>query len=269
MDLGTRIRKARLEAGLSQRQLCADVITRNMLSQIENGSAKPSMQTLQHLASVLQKPMSYFLEEQVVLSANQQVMHQARQAYTTGNASKAVAILSDYQAPDPTFDHEKGLIHALSLISLAEQALSEGKETYCIHLLEQAKTAGENTGYYTQDLERRRLLLLAKAAPEQTSLIADFLPDITDELLIRAIAAHDPQRRLQLLNAANAPEHSHWQLLCGETLMQLQRFAEALPHLEQVLEHDPARALPLLEQCCRELEDYKMAYHYARKRQTR
>ena len=37
MELGEKLRLARLEAGLSQRALCGDEITRNMLSRIENG----------------------------------------------------------------------------------------------------------------------------------------------------------------------------------------------------------------------------------------
>ena len=64
MTIGEKLRTARLEAGLSQRQLCADVITRNMLSQIENGSARPSMDTLIFLAQQLNRPVSYFLEEE-------------------------------------------------------------------------------------------------------------------------------------------------------------------------------------------------------------
>lgn len=43
MELGEKLRLARLEAGLSQRALCGDEITRNMLSRIENGAARPSM----------------------------------------------------------------------------------------------------------------------------------------------------------------------------------------------------------------------------------
>ena len=50
MDLGQKLRQARLEAGLSQRQLCGEEITRNMLSQIENGTARHSMDTLRFLA---------------------------------------------------------------------------------------------------------------------------------------------------------------------------------------------------------------------------
>ena len=78
MELGQKIRQARLEAGLSQRQLCGDEITRNMLSQIENGSASPSMSTLRFLAERLGKSVSYFLEEQAVTSANQQLMNDLR-----------------------------------------------------------------------------------------------------------------------------------------------------------------------------------------------
>jgi transcriptional regulator with XRE-family HTH domain len=60
MELGEKLRQARLEAGLSQRQLCGEEITRNMLSLIENGSAKPSMKTLQYLAARLGKASAIF-----------------------------------------------------------------------------------------------------------------------------------------------------------------------------------------------------------------
>ena len=67
MEIGMRIKQARLEMGLSQRQLCGDVITRNMLSLIESGKAKPSMDTLSYLAEQLGKPMAFFLDEQAMM----------------------------------------------------------------------------------------------------------------------------------------------------------------------------------------------------------
>ena len=66
MELGSLLKQARLEAGLSQRQLCGEEITRNMLSRIENGSARPSMGTLRYLAARLGKPVSFFLGEAAV-----------------------------------------------------------------------------------------------------------------------------------------------------------------------------------------------------------
>ncbi len=65
MTLGEKLRQARLEAGLSQKAVCGDTITRNMLSQIENGAASPSVATLQHLARQLGKPVGYFLGEEI------------------------------------------------------------------------------------------------------------------------------------------------------------------------------------------------------------
>ena len=80
MELGQRIKAARLEAGLSQRQLCGEYMTRNMLSLIENGAARPSMETLVFLAKALGKPVSFFLEEQMPEDPNWAPMAQARQA---------------------------------------------------------------------------------------------------------------------------------------------------------------------------------------------
>ena len=59
MTLGEKIKQARLEAGLSQRQLCGEEVTRNMLSQIENGAARPSMATLSYFAARLGKNISW------------------------------------------------------------------------------------------------------------------------------------------------------------------------------------------------------------------
>ena len=63
MNMGERFKAARLEAGLSQSQLCRDVISRNMLSLIESGSAKPSLSTLETLAERLHNPVGWFFGE--------------------------------------------------------------------------------------------------------------------------------------------------------------------------------------------------------------
>ena len=81
MELGEKLRQARQDAGLSQRQLCGDTITRNMLSLIEHGTAKPSMETLKLLAARLGKPVSYFLDEEALTSPNHSVMESASRLY--------------------------------------------------------------------------------------------------------------------------------------------------------------------------------------------
>lgn len=54
--LGQKIKNARLEMGLTQKELCGGDITRNMLSRIETGDAYPSLETLCCLASRLGLP---------------------------------------------------------------------------------------------------------------------------------------------------------------------------------------------------------------------
>lgn len=104
MELGEKIRQARLAAGLSQRQLAGEEITRNMLSLIENGAAKPSVKTLRYLARKLDKPLSYFLEE--------------------------------WAAPEQARGWE--------LLARAQKALDEGRDRYAGNLLEAAEGTGED-----------------------------------------------------------------------------------------------------------------------------
>ena len=52
-SIGTRLRKARLQAGLTQRQLAGDRYSKAYVSALENGSSKPSMAALSYLATRL------------------------------------------------------------------------------------------------------------------------------------------------------------------------------------------------------------------------
>ena len=52
-ELGRIIKEARIARRMTQSEVVGDFITRNMLSQIENGNAAPSMRTLQYLMDVL------------------------------------------------------------------------------------------------------------------------------------------------------------------------------------------------------------------------
>lgn len=61
IELGKRIKEARLFRKMTQSELAGDVITRNMLSLIESGSASPSVKTLQYLAERLDVPYEHLL----------------------------------------------------------------------------------------------------------------------------------------------------------------------------------------------------------------
>ena len=269
MELGEKLRQARMEAGLSQRQLCGEAITRNMLSQIEHGTAKPSMGTLQYLASRLGKPVSFFLEEDAVHSPNKAVMESARRLYDAGEFAGAVLVLETYRAPDEIYDRERQLLEILTLLALAEQMIGEGREPYARELLEKAAALGAEAAYYSDELERRRLLLLGRIRGQK---VCGLLPGLDEELLLRAedaLAAGITERAVHLLEAAQDRESPRWCFLRGESHMAQKEYQEAAKCFHGAESMYPKETAGKLETCYRELEDFKRAYEYACKQKEK
>ena len=256
MELGQRIKNARLEAGLSQRQLCGDQVTRNMLSLIESGKARPGMDTLSYFAKVLGKPISYFWEEEAVLSPNQQVMEQAEKALQAGEFGAVLAVLEDYRAPDGLFDGRKQAVEEAACLGLARIAVAEGKKPYAMSLLERA---GDS---------REAVLLQYSLQPAKAKELAGKLPPITQELMLRAQGALDTGKAGVAAAYLDACEERppRWHLLRGRAYMAAGAFSAAAGELRRVEEAFPEQVFALLERCYKELGDFRKAYEYACKR---
>lgn len=264
MTLGEKIRAARLEAGLSQRQLCGDTVTRNMLSQIENGSARPSMTTLRVFAARLGKPISWFLEEDVVSSGEAEAMERVRGLYAQGNFPEAMDALEDCGQNSSLFDQEKRLLGILLRMKLARNACREEKTVYAAKLLEQVKVLGDDCIYYSELLERQRLLLLADTGRESPAVLASLLPPADRELLLRAEAAlMSGEPADAFLESCQSRDSSRWHLLRGEAFFAAKDYEAAAVHFTSAENAYPDQALPRLESCYRELGDFQKAYEYA------
>lgn len=264
MELGQKLKQARLEAGLSQRQLCGGEITRNMLSQIENGSARPSMDTLRYLAQRLGKTVSWFLEEDAVTSPNQAVMERARAAFGQSDFRGTEEILARYRAPDPVFDMEKELLSRIARLELAEEALQQGKPLHAVQILEEMGPIRD--GYCPEELERRRLLTLAKAHPKAGRTVCGMLPPLDEELMLRswdALGRGDCSKAEHLLEAAEDRGSAQWNYLRGELYAAQREFAAAAPYYRRAESMYPRECAAALERCYREMGDYERAYYYA------
>jgi len=252
MTIGEKIRQSRQAAGLSQRQLCGDKITRNMLSQIENGVARPSMDTLSYLAGRLGKSISYFLDENAVVSPNAAIMESARAAYAAGQFQTALEALSGCQRPDPVFDPELGHLENLCLLALARQALDRQQLPLAMQLLDRIE---EDNLYFSAQLHR------------ECRLLAGLLPEADDrELLLRAenaLKKDDAQRALSYLDAAENHESTRWNLLRGKAYFTQKDYEKAIPCLQKAEKADPKTCFTALETCFRELGDFENAYRYA------
>lgn len=260
MELGEKLRSARMDAGLTQKQLCEGIVTRNMLSQIENGTARPSMATLTEFARRLGKSVSYFLEDTAVVSPNTQVMTQARQLFDSGEYARAAAVLESYREPDGVYDREKQLMEKLCILELASQAIRLGRLPYAGQLL---KKGAKPTVYCAELLERERLLLLGQIPGEKVS---EKLPSLDRELLLRAketLGKGDTGKAAALLDACTEQESPRWKLLRGKIWLAGRQYRKAAQCLLSAEKAYPGETAPMLEVCFRELGDYRRAYEYA------
>lgn len=250
MDLGKRLKQARLDAGLSQRQLCGDTITRNMLSLIENGSAQPSMDTLRILAARLGKPVGFFLEEPAA-----DPMEEAWQAFFDEDFP-SVLTLTEALTPTP----QCRLLRGRALLALANAALCEGRVPLARDYLQKAEDC-KTVPIWGAELERQRLLLLYRLPSQNPSPLARQLTDDA-ELLLRAAAAladGEPHTCKTLLSCCQNQSCRQWLRLAGDSRFALEDYAGAIPCYLEIED----QCLDRLEQCYEKLGDYRLAYHYA------
>lgn len=278
MELGEKLRRARLEKGLSQRQLCGERITRNMLSQIENGQAKPSMDTLRYLAAGLGKPVSYFLEENAVASPNLSVILEARRLFAGEKWQEALEMLKRYRPGDEIFDPEYWHLLSLCAWGAAGEAQRAGRISFAEDLLERSLTAGEKTLYGGAGVRAR--LLAAELRREDPTGLSQSLGALETSLgaegerlalLLARQALNEGQSLRARVLMDLAPESSQKRLLYGESFLREKEYPQAAEQYlaaERLLEAvggDPRVVYEPLEICFREMEDYKMAYFYAAK----
>lgn len=254
MELGEKILKARLEAGLSQRQVCGDTITRNMLSRIEHGVARPSMKTLQYLSGVLGKPVGYFLGE-VEESPNQRVMAAARECFRHGKYALVLQTLEAFQEPDPAYAWEKGLLGYISCLLGAEDAAKEGKEPVKEKFLSQSQRF--SSPYILPPLLSYREQLRSGSGAEEA--------DLDGALMLRAKEAmegEDRDRARRLLDAVEKRDKT-WFFLSGKLALAAKDYTQAEAELAQGEEE---QCLPLLEECYLAQGNYEKAYFCACRR---
>src|SRR5439155_8329709 len=73
--LGERVRAARRELGMSQAQLAGEELTKGFISQIESGLVRPSVRSLQIIATRLGRPLDYFVGDEPLAATKRVRFH--------------------------------------------------------------------------------------------------------------------------------------------------------------------------------------------------
>lgn len=161
MTLGQKIKAARLEQGLTQKEVVGDYITRNMLSRIENDSATPSVRTLEYLAKALGLPTGYFLSGAPVSDGLvPDGLNEARAAFREQRWDDCLALLEADKTAATT--DEGYLLHAHAGTYAAQLALEAGRLAEARELAETAQYYNREGLYYSPHLAAQLALTLGK-----------------------------------------------------------------------------------------------------------
>ena len=239
MTMGQRILQARLAAGLSQRELAGEEITRNMLSSLERDAASPSVATLRYLARRLGRPVSYFLGED---DSSEGIA-----AFEAGAWRKSLELMTRA---------ERRWLEPLALLREAEQAVGNGRIPYARELLERLE--GTTSPLFGPELRRKAAMVRCRCG------ISTDIPE-DSALLMKAERALAEERFSDAERYLMARDHrdAHWHHLMGECRFQAKDYAAAKEHYHRCEEVFNVRGR--LEICYLELEDFRMAYFYAKK----
>lgn len=152
--LGSRIKEARLAKKLTQTEVVGNFITRNMLSQIESGTATPSIKTLTYLAEVLDLPVEQLIGAEE--PGDFALLQEAKQALRAGEYEKVLEKAS--LLPDGLADERSALL-AQANLQFGERCAGAGELPRAVELVGKAlELAGQ--GVYANETVRARALLM-------------------------------------------------------------------------------------------------------------
>ena len=273
VKIGKRIKDERKRLGLTQSALAGEHMTRNMLSQIENGLAFPSVGTVIYLAEKLSVRPGYLLSEEESLLETKKRMFLPEIYRLFGEKDyEGVLHLFDLHFNGET-DSETAYIIGFCTLARAERKIHSGN----------LDTAGEELRKAAAYFEKSALPSDApKAVISLFSSIAENVQSprlALDEINYRAQA--DDAIHLELFeylseNSAYPYRNEFYrQHLRAHLALKKNEFQEALALLTSLEEQKSDsrmgafllfRIYADLETCYKELRDFEAAYRYSTRR---
>jgi len=135
VTLGERVRTARHALGMSQAQLAGDELTKGFISQVEAGLVRPSLRSLQIIATRLGRSLDYFIGDESLAGAKRRVFHRlAAQAAVERREWPAVR----HEAMAALAQQAQGAERATLLRYVAVADTAEGKREQAFERLAEA-----------------------------------------------------------------------------------------------------------------------------------
>lgn len=271
--LGEKIKKTRLMRGMTQSSIADGKITRNMLSCIENGTAKPSLDTLQYIAERLSVPVEFLIsdDDNLAFYQKKQLINKIYRAYDAKNYSACIALIENISETDD----ELNFLLADSYSELGKQNTARGSLLKAIECLERAEEYVYKTRIKTSHLEARIAMYISIAKNIQSPLLEFDALKYTAALSDSVDFEFFKYLTIDASYAYETPTYSlHME---AKTLIKERNYTEATKRLLNAVElsknesYDAFVVFSLytdLEYCYKQLYNYEKAYLYSSKRMT-
>lgn len=279
MNIGEKIKELRTAKVMTQAELAGNEITRNMLSQIENGSAQPSLDTLRYIAKRLNVSPGFLLaegdDEQMYIKYRE--MHGIKNAYLNGDyriCREACLASANYG------DDEVQLILAECTLEIAIEEFCRGNLRIACEYFDLAIDACTGTVYRTCHVSDTSAMYFKYMRKISATLSSSFIDEgeaptyasLSEPFCMYAGAflMLEGDERLSGFDRLIDSESLYGLHIRARQHMQEKEYAEARECLKKILLSDEGVPDPMLyfvfcdaEICCRETEDFKGAYEYS------
>ena len=283
MKIGGKIKKLRTSKLMTQSELVGNEITRNMLSQIENGNANPSLETIKYIAARLNVSPGFLIsegeEERVYFKHNEMVGIKKAFMNEDYRICRDMCLTAESEGDD-----EIRMILCECCLAIGIEEFADGKLRECCETLDEAIENCGNTlyrtdyviaaaGVYFRYMRRISATLSSNSIDENE---VNIYPAMTDEfcryvlMLDRVDGDGENEVESNAILSVGKDGSPYVLHLLAKQHMKNGKYAEAHSCLRSILflEHPiPQPMLYLvfcdLEVCCREIEDFKGAYEYS------
>lgn len=289
-SLGEKLRRLRTQKGMTQSEVSKGIVTRNMLSRIENGAALPSLETLAELADRLGVPCGFLLSESALEAFDLlDFKHELERLFKEKRYAAALKLISEntHEADDEIYLTELECLFATALEAAAQ---SEYRKAF--ECLEDTVSKLELTAYSVSGIGLSSTLyheFAKRVLPEQAGAYGKQSPpslpqkfkELTDMLIYLKLSdLFDSNQIVKAINLASLCEIENKTLsthIAARLDMAGGRYQSAESKLNSIIEsaeRSPDAIANLLifkvygdlEECAKSIGDYVSAYGYKEKK---
>ena len=271
MNVGQKIKDARREKGMTQAELSKNIVTRNMLCAIENGSANPSLDTLLKIAERLKLPASYLLSENddILLYKKSSEIGKITAALKAKNYKSAIERATSLGQ----LDDEVAYVLAFSNFKLGEAAVKLGQLESASRYLQEFKRYRQHTVYDLSVEDSLFEIYIAISKNIQAPLL-EF--NESEYLKVLKIAEYEYCKYLIMDYDYHYTTPAFKNHLKAKQLIKERKYSDAVKLLVEIADNkNPDYDAYLifgvytdLETCYRQLYDFENAYRYSSKRMS-